>query len=62
MRYSQLSFIFVNFIYVYILAVLGLHCYSGIGGCSLVAVREFLVAVVSLVVEHGPHMGSHGLL
>ena len=25
----------------------------GIGGASLVAVREFLTAVVSLVVEHG---------
>ena len=49
---STVSFIFVNFIYVYMLAVLGPRCCSGSGACPLVAVREFLIAVVSLV-EHG---------
>ena len=41
--------IFIYFIY-FILAVLGLCCCSGY---SLVAVCRFLIAVASLVVEHG---------
>ena len=45
-------------IFIYLLAVLGLHCcedFSSVmvsGGCSLVGVPELLVAVAVLVEEH----------
>ena len=50
-----------NFMYLFylFLAVLGLCCCTGfslvvvIGGCSLVAVHGLLIAVASLVAEHG---------
>ena len=47
-----------NFIYLF-LAVLGLHCCVGFslivasGGHSLATVHRLLIAVASLVVEHG---------
>ena len=43
----------------FILAELGLHCCASLslvadgGGCSLVAMRGLLIAVASLVAEHG---------
>ena len=49
---------FFFFTFIFILAVLGLHCCVGFslvaasGGYSLVVVRRLLVAVASLVVEH----------
>ena len=45
--------------FIFILAVLGLHCCMGFslvaasGGFALVVVRRLLVAVASLVAEHG---------
>ena len=54
----------VNFMYL-LLAVLGVHCCAGFslvaesGGYTLVALRGFLIAVASLVVEH--HSRSRGL-
>ena len=58
--FVHLSFFF-NFIYlfIYLLAVLGLRCcawaFSSCGerGLLFVAVHRFLIAVASLVVEHG---------
>ena len=52
-------FFFYKFIYLFILAALGLRCcawaFSGCGerGLLFVVVRGLLVAVASLVVEHG---------
>ena len=54
-------FFFLNFVYLFYLfmAVLGLCCSAGFslvvasGGYSLVAVHGLLIAVVSLVAEHG---------
>ena len=58
-------FFFVNlFIYLF-LAVLGLHCctwaFSSCGerGLLFVTVRGLLIAMASLVVEHGLYMGAH---
>ena len=51
-------FVFINFIYLY-LSLLGLRCcaraFSDCGepGLLLVAVRGLLIAVASLVAEHG---------
>ena len=53
-------YIFKNYLFL-LLAVLGLCCCGGLyfsvveasGGSSLVAVRGLLIAVVSLVAEHG---------
>ena len=51
---------FFIFIYLFILAVLGLHgCMWAFSSCSnwgllFVAVLRLLTAVVSLVAEHGP--------
>ena len=60
--FSLLFFFFNKFIYfIYLLlAALGLHCCTrafsscGEGGLLFVAVRGLLIAVASLVVEHGP--------
>ena len=52
-------FKFYLFIYLFILAVLGLHCcvqafsYCGERGLLFVVVRGLLIAVTSLVAEHG---------
>ena len=51
---------FKSFIYnfIYLLAVLGLHCYTGFSlveasrGYSLVAMSELLIAVASLFAKH----------
>ena len=55
-----LGYLFIYlFIYLLFLAVLGLHCCArAFSSCAergllFVAVRGFLIAVVSLVVEHG---------
>ena len=54
----DLRIFFNSFIYLF-LAVLGLHCCIGFclvaatGGSSLAAVHGLLVAVASLVAEHG---------
>ena len=51
-------FFFLSFVYLF-LAVLGLHCSAGFslvvasGGYSLVAVCGLLIAVASLIAEHG---------
>ena len=50
---------FFFFFNIYLLAVLGLHCYTGFSlvaetrGYSLVALHGLPVAVASLVAEHG---------
>ena len=55
-----LLFFFFKFIYLLFLAALGLRCcvqaFSSCGerGLLFVAVRRLLIAVASLVVEHGP--------
>ena len=56
----QVKKIFLNkFIYLYILAALGFHCWAwafsscGEGGLLFVAVCGLLTAVASLVAEHG---------
>lgn len=55
---STVSFIFVNFIYVYMLAVLGPRCCSGLGACSLVAVRVSHCGGFSYCGAQAPgHMG-----
>ena len=58
--------LFLNFIYLFLfLAVLGLHCCTQAfsscseGGLLFIAVRRFLIAVASLVAEHG--LQAHGL-
>ena len=54
----EMSF-FGFFVYLFILAALGLHCCTqalsscGEQGLFFVAVRGLLIAVASLVVEHG---------
>ena len=51
-------FFFLSFVYLF-LVVLGLHCSAGFslvvasGGYSLVAVCGLLIAVASLIAEHG---------
>ena len=50
---------FVFFFNIYLLAVLGLHCYSGFSlvaetkGYSLVALHGLPIAMASLIAEHG---------
>ena len=58
-RYIGFFFLF-NFIYLFsLLAALGLRCYAwafsscGEGGLHFVATRGLLIAVASLVAEHG---------
>ena len=57
-RRHYYSFKIILFTYLFF-AVLGLHCCAGFslvatsGGYSLVVMHRFLIAVASLVVEHG---------
>ena len=57
LHYTMLFFL--NFLFIYILAMLGLHCrvwaFSSSGERRLlfIAVRGLLIAVASLVAEHG---------
>ena len=56
---SLVHFFKINLFYLFILAVLGLHCYVrpfsnwGEQGLLLVVVCGLLIVVASLVVEHG---------
>ena len=53
------NFSFLKFLFIYILAVLGLCCCTGFsldaasGGYSLVVVCKLLIVMASLVAEHG---------
>ena len=55
---SLLVIPFITYLFIYLLAVLGLCCYAGFSlvaesrGCSLVVVLRLLIAVASLVADH----------
>ena len=55
----ELENLYFIYLCISLLAVLGLHCCVGFSlvvasrGCSLIAVCGLLIAVVSLVAEHG---------
>ena len=55
---SLLVIPFITYLFIYLLAVLGLCCHAGFSlvaesrGCSLVVVHRLLIAVASLVADH----------